>query len=256
MSRTIDKLKKMSQTAPQPMGFHTAKIRETPPPLMIIGRTAVKATATTGKIDSGADAILVYKDKVGLSAANVQKMVKAFGDIPWGVYLEESGEITGALAEARCDFVVFSPATRVSDLPQDEKVGKIVEVDSSIDNGLLRAINDLPADAVLVTDTLEKSDRLVWHQLMIYRNMANFITKQMIVPVPANISEAELKALQDTEIDGVIAEMDGEKLKELRKTVSKLPARSAKKRDKGGVILPRTGGESATTAPPDEEEEE
>ncbi len=255
MSRTIDKLKKLSQTAPAPMGFHTAKITETPPPLMIIGRTAAKASATTGKIDSGADALLVYKDKVGLSAANVQKTAKAFGDVPWGVYLEESGEITGALAEAGCDFVVFSPATNVSDLPQDEKVGKIVEVDSSMDNGLLRAINDLPADAVLVTDTLEKSEKLTWHQLMIYRNVANFITKPMIAPVSANISEAELKALQDADIDGVIAEMDGEKLKELRKTVSKLPARSAKKREQG-VLLPRTGGESTTTAPPDEEEEE
>jgi hypothetical protein len=255
MSRTIDKLKKLSQKAPAPMGFRTAKITETPPPLMIIGRTAVKATATTGKTDSGVDAILVYSGKVGLSAANVRKTVEAFGDIPWGVYLEESGEITGALVEAGCDFVMFSPTARVSDLPQDEKVGKIVEVDSSMDNGLLRAINDLPADAVLVTDAPGKSDRLVWHQLMIYRHLATFITKPMIVPVSANISEAELKALQDSEIDGVIAELDGEKLKELRKTVSKLPARSAKKREKG-VLLPRAASESTTTEPPDEEEEE
>ncbi len=255
MSKTIDKLKKLSQTAPTPMGFRTSKMTETPTPIMIIGRTAVKATATAGKTDSGADALLIYSGKAGLSAASVQKTAKSFGDVPWGVYLEESGEITGAMAEAGCDFVVFSPATMVSELPRDEKVGKIVEVDASMDDGLLRAINDLPADAVLVTDASGKSDRLVWHQLMIYRHLANFIVKPMIVPVSDSISEAELKALQDAGIDGVMAEIDGESLKELRKAISKLPARSVKKREKG-VLLPHTGGETATMAPPDEEEED
>ena len=154
---------------------------------------------------------------------------------------------------------MFSPTVRITDLPQDEKIGKIVQVDSSMDNGLLRAINDLPADAVLVTDTLEKNDSLVWHQLLIYRHLANFIAKPLIVPVKADITEAELKALQDAEIDGIMADMDitgGEDLKELRKIVNKLPPRSAKKRDKTGVILPRTPSESAPIEPPDEEEEE
>jgi hypothetical protein len=91
------------------------------------------------------------------------------------------------------------------------------------------------------------------HRLMIYRHLANFIAKPLIVPVPANISEAELKALQDVEIDGVLAE--GDDLKELRKTIGKLPARTAKKRNKASVLLPRVSGETAA-APPDEEEEE
>jgi hypothetical protein len=256
MSRTIDKLKKLSQAAPLRMGFRTSQPAKTVLPLIIIGRTAVKTNAATVKTDSGADAILVYADKASLSAVNVQKTANAFGGIPWGVYLEESEKTTAALVEAGCDFVVFSPATRVTDLPQDERVGKIVEVDSSMDNGLLRAINDLPADAVLVTDKPGKSNGLVWRQIMIYRHLINLINKPMIVPVAANISEAELKALQDTEVNGVMAEIDGENLKELRKTISKLPPRSVKKRETTGVILPRTGSEGTSIKPPDEEEEE
>jgi hypothetical protein len=54
----------------------------------------------------------------------------------------------------------------------------------------------------------------------------------------------------------VMAEMDGENLKELRETVNKLPVRSARKRDKAGVLLPRTVGESRPVIPPDEEEED
>jgi hypothetical protein len=256
MSRTIEKFKKMSQAAPLRMGFRTSQPAETVLPLMIIGRTAVKTTAAAVKTDSGADAILVYSDRASLSAANVQKTANAFGDIPWGVYLEESGEATAELVEAGCDFVVFSPKAKITDLPQDEKVGKIVEVDPSMDEGLLRAINYLPDDAVLAADKPEKSDRLVWHQLMIYRHLVSLINKPLIVPVKANISEGELKALQDAEIDGVMAEMDGNNLKALRETINKLPPRSARKRDKAGVLLPRTGGESRTSPSPDEEEEE
>ena len=252
MSRLIDKLKKLSQTAPSPMGFHTSRPAKAGSPLLIIGRTLIKTTASAARSNSGADAVLVYTDKSELTAVSAQKTAKVFGDTPWGVYLEESYDAATALVEAGCDFVVFSPTARITDLPQDEKIGKIVQVDSSMDDGLLRAINDLPADAVLVTDNLEGNETLTIHQLMIYRHLANFIAKPLIVPIAGNITEAELKALQDVEIDGVMAEMDGDSLQELRETVNKLPPRSARKRDKTGVLLPRTPG----TIAPDEEEEE
>jgi hypothetical protein len=172
------------------------------------------------------------------------------------VYLEESGGNTAALIEGGCDFVVFSPASRIPDLPQDEKIGKILQVESSMDDGLLRAVNDLPADAVLVTDALDDRETLTMHRLMIYRHLANFIAKPLMVPVATNITEAELKALQDAEIDGVMVEMGGENLKELSKTISKLPPRAAKKRDKAGVLLPHLGSETSPAIPDEEEEED
>jgi hypothetical protein len=186
-------------------------------------------------------------------------MVKPLGEVPWGVYLEESGDKQAALIEAGCDFVVLSPASGIPATPQDEKVGKILQVESSMDDGLLRAINDLPADAVLLADTFEDNASLLWHQLMIFRHLAAFISKPLIVPVPATISEAELKALWNAGIDGVMVEIDITKagdLKELRQTMSKLPPRSAQKRGKMDVMLPRMGGGETGTMPPDEEEEE
>jgi hypothetical protein len=253
MSKLIDKLRKLSQATPQPMGFHASKPAEVGAKLLIIGRLKIKNTATT-KINTGADAILFYNDKSETPVEDIKKIAKSLGDIPWGTYLE--GDDTAGVIEAGCDFVVFSPTSQVADLPQDEKTGKILQLESSMDDGLLRTVNDLPADAVLVTDTLDKNETLTMHRLMIYRHLANSITKPLIVPVTAKITEAELKALQEAEIDGVIAEMDGEDLKELRKTINKLPARFAKKRGRRGVLLPRVGGETTTPSPPDEEEEE
>lgn len=255
MSKLIDKLRKLSQAAPQPMGFHTSKTVETGSKILIIGRLTVKNTAAPIKSNSSdADAVLIHTDEAESTAKDIQKAGKALEDMPWGVYLEESGSDIATLIEAGCDFVVFSPTSRIPDLPQDEKIGKILQVESSMDDGLLRAINDLPADAVLVTDALDDSETLTVHRLMIYRHLANFITKPLIMPVTATITEAELKALQDTEIDGVMVDVSGENLKELSKTISKLPPRTVKKRDKGGVILPRVG--TSTPAPEEEEEDE
>ncbi len=253
MSKLIEKLKKVSQAAPTPMGFHTSKAEEVGGKMLILGRVKIDSTATPTKVNTGADAVLFYDDKAETAIKDFQKTAKATGDVPWGGYLDEGGGGVTPLVEAGCDFVVFSPTSKISDLPQDEKIGKVLQVESSMDDGLLRAINDLPADAVLVTDTLEKDETLTIHRLMIYRHLANFIGKPLIVPVPANISEAELKALQDAEIDGVMA--DGDDLKELRKNIGKLPARSAKKRGRGAVLLPHVREETAA-APPDEEEEE
>jgi hypothetical protein len=235
------------------MGFHTSKSVEAGGKLLILGRIKVASTATATKLNTGADAVLFYTDKAETPVKDIPKMAKAVGDVPWGVYLEEGSGDMATLIEAGCDFVVFSPTSLITDLPQDEKIGKVLQVESSMDDGLLRAVNDLPADAVLVTDTLESEETLTVHRLMIYRHLANFIAKPLVAPVTVKITETELKALQDAEIDGVMAE--GDDLKELRKTIGKLPPRSAKKRDKAGVLLPHIGGETKA-APPEEEEEE
>jgi len=127
-----------------------------------------------------------------------------------------------------------------------------------MDDGLLRAANDLPVDAVLIADTYEGGGSLVWHQLMIYQHLANFISKPLIVPVPAAITGVELKALWEAGVDGVIVEMDdagAEELKNLRQAIDTLPPRSARKRGKADALLPHLPGE-ARAEPPDEDEDE
>jgi hypothetical protein len=254
MSKLIEKLKKLSQAAPPPMGFHTTRPAAENPTLLLIGKLPINSAAPATKYSGGADAVLLYGDKAEATVKEIQKTAKTLGDIPWGIYLAEvsDNKEPGVLL---CDFVIFSPANKVNELPTDERLGKILEVESSMDDGLLRAVNDLPVDAVLVTDALETNETLTMHRLMIYRNLSSYIGKPIIVPVKKDISEAELKALRDAGIDGVMAEMDtagGDNLKELEKKIRKLPPREAKKGGKGGVILPRVG----TTAAPSEEEED
>jgi hypothetical protein len=258
MSRLIDGLKKLNQTAPQPMGFRTSRSAATPPTILIIAKLKIDGTVSPLKSVPGADAILLHADEPGLTAKNLQKVAKPLKDTPWGVYLNESEDDATALVAAGCDFLLISPTSKIIAVPQDEKTGKILQVESSMDDGLLRAVNDLPVDAVLIIDTFDDSDPLVWHQLMILRHLTAFISKPVLVPVPATISESELKALWDAGIDGVVAEANvtGGDLKALREIAGKLTPRSARKTGKMDVVLPRVGGAAPTIPPPDEEEEE
>jgi hypothetical protein len=262
MSRLIDELKKLAQVTPQPMGFRAARKVELTPKILIIASLDVSPPAADAPVDSidGADALLFHSDKSNITAKAIQKIIEPLPNIPWGVYLEDNDDKQAAASiEAGCDFVVFSPASQLSMVTHNEKVGKVLQVESSMDDGLLRAVNDLPVDALLVADTSEESGPLVWHQLMILQHLGNLISKPLIIPVPASITEVELKVLGEIGIDGVMVEVDTTKtgeLKELREAISKLPPRSARKRGRVDVLLSRAVSETPATAPDEEEEED
>jgi len=260
MSRLIDEFLKATQNASQPMGFRTAR------PTAAAGRITLIADLKMGEagnpvdLTEGASAVLLRPGNSRPTLKTIQTMVDNLPDIPWGVYLEDNSDRkTESSIGAGRDFIIFPASVRISNTPQEEKVGRILQVESSMDDGLLRAVNDLPVDAVLIADTPEESDLLVWHRLMIFLHLARLISKPLIVPAPADIGEEELKALCEAGADGILVEVDTKKtggLKELRKVIDKLPPRSSRKRDKMEALLPRVGGESHAAAPPDEEEEE
>ena len=260
MSRLIEKFHKASQVTAPPMGFRTARTSTAAVKILLIASLDTDTIDTPTDYLDGADAVLMRFNKAALTAKTVQKIASSLPDIPWGLYLaDDDNKKAATAAEAGGDFVVFPAASQVTTTPKDDKVGKILQVEASMDDGLLRAINDLPVDAVLVADTFEGNGSLVWHQLMIFQHLANLLTKPLIVGVPINVNEKELKVLWDAGVDGVIVEIDpaGAKgLKELRQAIDSLPPRSGRKRGKVNAVLPRTSSESPTTPPPDEEEEE
>ncbi len=253
MSRLIDEFHKATQTAAPPMGFRAARPTAAAARMPLIASLEIRANENPADCAGGASAVLLRPGKT-------RPMVKNLPDIPCGIYLDDDGDKqTASLEGEGYDFVVFSASGRISATPQEDKIGRILQVESSMDDGLLRAVNDLPVDAVLVADTFEGGGSLVWHQLMIFRHLARLISRPLIVPVPLNINMEELKAIWDAGVDGLVVKVDAssaEALKELRQAIDKLPPRSQVKRDRMEALLPRIGGESSVAPPPDEEEEE
>jgi hypothetical protein len=255
MSRLIDELTRTDRAAFQPMGFRTSREAQGEPRLRLIGVAGFESY--TADCFDGADAMLFKTEKSVPAEKTIKSAITSVGEIPWGIYVPgiSAGKLSTIIKDG-CDFLVFPAAAAISDLPEDDATGKIIEVESSLDDGLIRAINNLTIDAVMVTDSLEKDGPLVWQQLMIFQHILNLLTKPVIVPVSLNMSESELKTLWETGIDGVIVEFDKQQpagFGELRGLINKLPPRTSKK-GKTDAILPSPG--VARESEPEEEEEE
>ncbi len=261
MSRLIDELNRVARATPQPMGFRAARPVSPEPRIRLIASLAqIGDTDRLADGVDGADAVLLRLAKSPLTAKTLQKIVASLPDVPWGGWLEDIGaKKMATLVEAGCDFVVFPADSRFLATPQDEKVGKILQVESSLGEGLLRAINDLPVDAVLAANAPEAGDSMAWHHLMHFQRLANLITKPLLVSAPINMTAGELKVLWEAGVDGVVVEADIRKpgaLRDLRRTIGELPARSSRKRGKAEALVPRIGGEGVTETETEEEEEE
>ncbi|MFH1647069.1 MAG: hypothetical protein ABID71_05255 [Chloroflexota bacterium] len=256
-SRFIEKLRRVDRAAVQPMGFRAGGAAPSVPRMLLVVSLESGVAPRAADIRD-ADAVLLRPGDSRLSAEAVQKTVGALKEKPWGAYLEDGdAETVASLAGVGCDFLVMAAAGPVAAAPHDGKIGAVLQVESSMDDGLLRAVNNLPVDAVLVADSFEGGS-LIWHQLMIFQHLANLFIGPLIVSVPADITEAELKALWEAGVDGVVvvAAAAAGGISELRAMIDKLPVRTAHKRGRVEARLSRPGGESPTSSPDVEEDDE
>ena len=84
-------------------------------------------------------------------------------------------------------------------------MGKILEVETALSEGLLAAVNKLPVDAVLIGG--EPESFLTWNHLMHFQRCANLLTKPMLASIPSNVTASELQALWGAGVDGVVVEV-------------------------------------------------
>lgn len=223
------------------MGFRAGGAKPRPRMLLVAHIVGVGAKADV----AGADAALLSIPKAGLPKA----LAKAFSGIPWGGWLEEvTGQAVKQLGKGGADFIVF-PAASVSKAVLEEELGKIVEVEAALDAGLLRAIDDLPINGVLIAG--EKSS-LTWQDLMLFRRGANIISKPLLVAVSPEISSSELQALCEAGVAGVVV---GGKWAELRQMIDKIPSPKAGRR-RAVPLVPRIVDDVRAVAEEEEEEEE
>ena len=258
MSRLIDELNRVAKATPQPMGFRAARPVSSEPRMLLIASLA--PSRDTDHLTDGADAVLLRLAKSDLAAKTLQRIAASLPEIPWGGWLEDiDAKKMETLIEAGGDFVVFPASSRVSATPQDDKVGKILQVESSLGEGLLRAVNDLPVDAVLTTEAYEADGSMAWHHLMHFQRLANLLAKPLLVPAPLNVTASELKVLWEAGADGVVVEVGAGqpagRLRELRRSIGELTFRPTRKRGKAEALLPHIGTVGVMETETEEEEE-
>ncbi|MFC1957939.1 hypothetical protein ACFLVQ_00020 [Chloroflexota bacterium] len=161
---------------------------------------------------------------------------------------------------AGCDFVVFPAGkTPLALFQGDGEPDKILEVEISLDESLLRAANKLPIGAVLITDGQGEIGPLTWHHLMLFRRFTDLLSKPLLVSVSPDITAGELQALWEAGVDGVVVEVEvGQsqvRFKELGQIIDKITFPSSRRREKTEPLLPHNGKETGTASIEEEEEQ-
>ena len=261
MSRFIDKLNQISRVEPQSIGFRAAQLASPKPKIQLVASLPEVSVERLADYVAGADAGLLRISKLSSGAKTLQKISQTVPDIPWGGWLQGSNlEGTKRMTKAGGDFVVFPATNTPLALLQKDEAGKILEVETSLSEGLLRAANELPIGAVLIAGETREDYSLTWQHLMLFQRFADLLTKPLLVSIPSTVTAGELQALWETGIDAVVVEVTVEqapdRLKELRQVIDKLPSPTPRKRERVEPLLPHISRETGTATAEEEEEEE
>ncbi len=192
--------------------------------------------------EQGADGVLIDVGDLKREAGVLSQIVKAVGDVPWGAYTVGLGEAElSQLLEMGCDILVFDAMKTPSMVLWEERIGRVLRIDPSLNDSLIVTINHLPIDAVLIG---EPTERPTVHWLMTCQRVANLVRKPSIVAYPSSVVDSDLKALWEVGVEGVLVRLErgyhGDKLAELRQAIEALPPR--RRRGKAEAFLPYVGG--------------
>jgi hypothetical protein len=209
--------------------------------LLIVGLTETQVKEAKIVADANADAGLILGDDP--SGKSVKQITEALGNVPVGVFVRSVDEARmNELNDVGCDFVVFDIKVPAAVL-QKGRMGRFVIVEPSLEGGLMRAINSLEVDGVLIGSGSGDSFVAVEH-LLLCRRFVELLEKPVIVTVPTAVAKAELTSLWQVGIDAVVtpSAQSVAALAQLKQMIGDLPRGTRGRRGRAGVILPHYGG--------------
>jgi len=197
--------------------------------------------------ESEVDAVLMHSQDLGKELKNLQKAAGSMGDIPWGVWLETMKEEgIKELVGMGSDFLTFAASEAPAALLQEE-IGKVIKMTLPCEEGLIRTINQLPIDAVLL-DLRGEEKNLTVSQLMNCQWLAGSINKPLLVAIQQRLGDKEMRALWEAGANGVVVEVEDESHSELirlRQIIATLPP-TPRKPGERRAVLPRLEAEASS----------
>jgi hypothetical protein len=229
MSKFIERLQQALTPPVQSMGFMTAKTEQARPKIQLVVNVTGGKLKTQAIEPVEADALLFSS-----AALSVNEKIT-------GMWLSKGdAEEVEKAVNTGIDFVILPVSGEV--LPPDKKLGKIIQIENSISDIMLRTVGELPVDAVLLSESQESSLALTWKRLMLIRRFAGLAGKPLLVEVMPTITETEFQAIWDAGVSGVIINVDAEQVEDaagnLRKIIEKLSFPSKRKLGNNMAIVP------------------
>lgn len=226
MSKLIELIGRLGQQSAQPIGFGALTGRvESTPTMALIGRAAAQGSAAdlASGLPDGVDAV-VFSDQDTSSLIDAAKSGIP-EDIVWGASAEGlSNDELDALVDAGCDYVLIetSAPARVVGYPD---LGTIVATAEPVGRLTGVALRSLKVDGSLNTSGTGKGG-MDFDTLVNVVKVGASVGGVMLVEIREEVPNADLMALRDAGVDGLVVPLDdAELVSQLVESIRELPAR-------------------------------
>jgi len=252
MSKFAEKLQRIYRGSAPALGFRKSDEAESTPILIVANLTKMGAAEANALVAAGVDAGIIGAK--GLSTKSFGELVKTLGDTPLGLSVESSEkEAIGKSIDMGYDFVVFGLKTPLEAVNRDG-LGRVLKIEPSLEPGLVRAINSLPLeiDGVMITG---EEPAITIERLLIYQRFTELLNKPLLVSLGSAITEDELSGLFQAGVNGLVLPetLSADVFAKLKKSAAGL-SRTARRKARAAVLLPRVSGELETEIEEEEEE--
>ncbi len=249
MGKLTDKLEQAARGGAQPMGFAAARVEKTPS-MLLLAKVSANGEGPKAVVDAGLDGALVVPG----SKKNMQSAAKALNGVPWGLWVD----VAQADLPNGADFQVFaSDATPVAAIGGEEQTS-VMQASPDMDEEALRAIDDLPVDAFLVS--LAEEGPLTVRSLLRLGRVSGVTSKWLLLHVSETPTAHEAEQLRGAGVSALVLDADGasaDDLRQARQTLLDLPSASKRSKERRTASLPSIGlpgGGSRRRPEPDDDD--
>ncbi len=241
MSKLIELIGRLGQQSSQPIGFGALAGRaETAPTMALLGAASLETLDSD--LDAvgrdSVDAVVFYSDEIlsGSAAAPPD-------DLVWGASCQRlDGDELEALVSAGCDFALIELENAPANVVSFPDLAVILTLEKPLDRETAAAVRALGVSGSLNTSGIGTGE-LGFGDLVEARKVGASTGGAMLMGTLSDISAANLTALRDAGMDGVIASLSDTALAAgLARTIGELPPRRRPERRGLQAAAPPSGG--------------
>jgi hypothetical protein len=270
-SALIRRLREAARAKERSIGFARERGAEAPaaPVVLLAEVSGLDGVAASRAVAAGAASVLFALDpevagRLAREPASAAKAIEACGEAVAGVTVAAAawglGGLTDGLSKAGFDYVVADVDGAPATLLTTEGIARVARVEEAAQTtGLLRALGDLPVDAVLAGRPRPAlaGTGLSLLDLMSYRHVIECLRQPVVVVADESVRPADLQALRDLGVVGVLVPVaNGAALAPLREAIASVKAGRAAGTGGPAVTLPRLAPDQSGESEGDDDDDE
>ena len=227
MSKLSKKIRAAGRAEPAPLGFAsiTSQVRQNS---LLCGVRLRDPAGAAGAASKGAD-FVILEDVTRSKVKGVAKV-----DASVGVAGDFDSDALEALVKAGVDFVVLAGTGADAAPLATESVGRVMALDSDLDDTHLRLLGELGLDALVVA---APETPLTVERLLALRRLSALARTPLLANAKPDIDEKSLELLRDSGVAGIVLNDVG-KLAALKKRIAALPPRGRRKENHADAVIP------------------